>query len=59
MIIREQTDKLDAQQVPAIVFTIPKDLVFWGVSPHLHPPTPTPVLILPIETLRIAIADLF
>lgn len=59
MTIREQTPKLDAQQVSATDFTIPKHLVFWGVPPHLLPPTPTPALILPFETLRIAISDLF
>lgn len=56
--IREQTQKLEAYQVSAVVFTIPKNLVFWGIPSHLLPHTATPNLILPIETLRIAIADL-
>lgn len=59
MVFREQTSKLDVQQASAIVFTIPKDLVFWGVPCHLIPTTSGPALILPIETLRIAISDLF
>jgi hypothetical protein len=56
--IEGQTDKLRLDTISNIIFRIPKDLIFWGVPLPL-PLTPTPDLILHMETFRLAIVDQF
>jgi len=58
MNIQETTPKLDARVPTNLTFTLPKNLVFWGVPQPNWPVTPTPNLTLHMETLRLAIADL-
>lgn len=58
MNIQETTDKFDAQTPTNATLTIPKALIFWGVPAANMPPTPTQNLVLYLETLRLAIADL-
>lgn len=59
MNIQQTTPKLDVQVSTNLTFTLPKNLVFWSVPQSNWPVTPTPNLILQIDTLRLAIADLF
>ena len=59
MNIQQTTPKLDAQVPTNLTFTLPKNLVFWSVPQPNWPVTSTPNLILQIDTLRLAIADLF
>ena len=59
MNIQGTTPKLDVQIPTNLTFTLPKSLVFWSVPQVSWPVTPTPNLILHMETLRMAIADLF
>lgn len=58
MNIQETTDKFDAQTPTNATLMIPKAFIFWGVPAANMPPTPTQNLVLYLETLRLAIADL-